>query len=118
MKDTIRRMLVVAVAATSVVAVNAIPASAHLTQAPVFNTSGQRMGFAEVGANHVSLAVCDTRADNVGVYGRFELTGGGYVDVADPDGSGSICGRVTASSVVKRYMAIARNGRTSGWTEP
>jgi hypothetical protein len=66
------------------------------------------------------MAACDTRADNVGVFGRFELTNGQLVDIPDSNGSASGCGRgnIPSGATIRRYMAIARNGFTSGWVTP
>ncbi len=115
-----RRALVAVVIVAGALVLSAAPASAHLTQAPVLNDANQRMGFAEVGADHRTLAACDTRADGIGVYGRFELTNGQTIDIAGSKGSASDCGRgsIPSGATVRRYIAIARDGHTSGWTTP
>jgi hypothetical protein len=86
----------------------------------VLNDGNQRMGFAELSSDRRGMAACDTRADNIGVYGRFELTNKTIIDVADDNGSASGCGRVNVPSgeTVKRFKAIARDGHQSGWVTP
>jgi hypothetical protein len=111
----LRRLMVGFLVTAGTVAVGVVPASAHTRHAYVA-TAGVVRGYAEVRSNHLSGAACDTRADNIGVYGRFKLRNGSIVDVQDFNGSSSGCGASNFSSPVVEFQAISRDGGASAWT--
>lgn len=110
------RTLVATAVVGGTLIVTGLPAAAAVTRAVVYSGSTQ-LGYAETNGKR-NGAACDTRADGVGVYGRFELKNGTTVDVSDSNGSSSGCGTATFTSDVKRFKAIARDGNSSGWTTP
>jgi hypothetical protein len=117
---TVRRLVVTVIAVAGILGSAVTPATAAVLQAPVLNDANQRMGFAELSSDRRGMAACDTRGDDIGVYGRFELDGGQIIDIADDNGSASGCGRVNVPSgkTVKRFQGIARDGHKSGWVTP
>jgi hypothetical protein len=112
-----RHVAAVATGVVGALAFGASPALAHNFRAYVVSQEGIVRGYAEVYQNHTAFRVCDSRADNIGVYGRMQLQNGTIVDVVDPDGSGSACGTASTNSgnPVTSIEAVWRGGATSGW---
>lgn len=103
---------------TGALVVGTTPASAHLFRAYVV-TGGTIRGFVEARADHLSFAACDTNADGIGVYGRFQLRNGTIIDISDSNGSANGCGvgNTSSSNPLVRMEAVSRNGGSSGWVD-
>lgn len=98
----------------------ATPAAAHQVSAHVY-TWGGFVTAAEVTVynGHQHGNVCDMDDDGMGVYGRFKITGGAIIDVADSDGYGGSCPGYTAPTgkYIIAIEAVLRSNPTksSGW---
>jgi hypothetical protein len=115
-RSGVRAMSVVGLAVVGLATLGVMPASAHARFVPV-NSGGEQKGYAQPGADHLSFKVCDTKADGIGVYGRFKFQNGSIVDIVDPNGSTSGCGfgNTPSSNPVVALEAVWRGGATSGW---
>jgi hypothetical protein len=114
-RDRFRALAAIGLSLTGILVVSVSPASAETTRAWVVTHNTTR-GFAVASDDHLSVAACDTRADNIGVFGRFQLANGTTLDVPDTNGSGGDCGRLSGlNSPVVKYKAISRDGGDSGW---
>jgi hypothetical protein len=113
------RIVTVSTGIVGALAFSASPASAHNFKAWATSQDGVNRGYAEVTNNHTAFAVCDTKADGIGVYGRMQLQNGSIVDVVDPNGSASGCGFANTSSgnPIVKIEAVWRGGATSGWRD-
>lgn len=100
----------------TLLAVGISPASAHPLRAYVISGGAVR-GYVETSFDHLSFSVCDTLADNVGVYGRFQFQNGTIIDIVDGNGSQAGCGSgsTTTTNPLVRMEAVWRAGATSGW---
>lgn len=72
--------------------------------------------------NEDYLMVCDKEADNHGVYGRFILNTGSYLDGADSNGSAAGCAELDLRATpywTVRLEAVERNVGGGGyvWTD-
>lgn len=92
------------VAALSVVTMSQSVAAAHIDKNNITDGLFKIYGFVEVNANggssHTQIAVCDTQADNIGVWVEFYYRAPGHRDdiyntISDSNGSASGCGRFT-----------------------
>lgn len=117
MRRTTLFLTVAAASAACVLAV-ATPATAHYGSANVKAEDGKTvLGRIWLSYDHKTGTVCDELADNVGVYGRFKVTGGNIYDVPDRDGAGNNCYDFAAptGTVITQFEVVWRGGRTSGW---
>lgn len=112
-----RHVAAVAAGVVGALAFGASPALAHDVTYSATSNDGIQRGYVRVTQNHTAFAVCDTRADNIGVYGRMRLQNGTVVDVVDPNGSSSGCGTASTNSgnPIVEVEAVWRGGATSGW---
>ncbi|WP_369244498.1 hypothetical protein [Streptomyces sp. R41] len=110
-------LTVAAAASAACVLAVATPAAAHYGSAFVKAADGTLLGSIWASYDHTRGAVCDEKADGVGVYGRFKVTGGKIYDVADGDGANGSCYEFNAptGTVITQIEVVWRGGRTSGW---
>ncbi|MHA5050245.1 hypothetical protein OG930_44265 [Streptomyces sp. NBC_01799] len=116
MRRTTSFLTVAAASAACVLAVTT-PAAAHYGSGFVKAADGTLLGSIWSSYDHKTGVVCDEKADGVGVYGRFKVTGGKIYDVADDDGAGGNCYEFKAptGTVLTQIEVVWRGGRTSGW---